>query len=117
MDFLGLPIPVLELPALYAAKRTDRPRDAIHRLAIENRLRHLVLSRAVAPDEVVLSVCLDAEVSRMAELVPRLSELARGTEQPLLQVRLLALGGFEGDLSQNEHLHSAMRALMSLDAT
>src|SRR5829696_3429235 len=61
VDFLGRSVRYLELPALDASKRTDRPRDAIHRRAIEDRMRRLVVSGAVEVDDIVLSVCLDDE--------------------------------------------------------
>lgn len=115
VDFLGIRVSVLELPALYASKRTDRPRDALHRRAIEDRLRHLVLAGRVEADEVVLACCLDGDVARLEHVASRLSQLAGETEQPLLQARLAALGLELARLSANPRRHSAVRALLSLD--
>jgi hypothetical protein len=115
VDFLGLRVPVLELPALYAAKRTDRPRDAVHRRAIEDRIRRLVLDGRIEVDEVVLALCLDAEVARLPAVAGILSSLARSTAQALLQVRLLGLDEFGRDLVENPRLHETARALIELD--
>jgi hypothetical protein len=115
VDFLGLRVPVLELPALYASKRTDRPRDALHRRAIEDRLRTLVLAQRAAPDPIVLACCLDAELAALPTVGPSLPSLARSTEQPLLQARLLALGSHDDALAANPQLHAALRTLRSLD--
>ena len=59
VDFLGRSVRYLELPALDASKRTDRPRDAIHRRAIEERLAALVLTKTIDADEVIVALCLD----------------------------------------------------------
>jgi hypothetical protein len=111
----GASVPVLELPALYASKRTDRPRDAVHRLAIEARLRHLVLDRQIEPDEIVLACCLDAEVAALPEVADSLGERALTSGQPLLQARLIALGLRQQDLTRNPRLHATPRALLALD--
>ncbi|MBI4701230.1 MAG: hypothetical protein HY744_08745 [Deltaproteobacteria bacterium] len=113
--FLGQPVRCLELPALYASKRTDRLRDAVHRQAIEARLRQLVLGGAIEPDEVVLACCLDAAVAALTEIAPQLLPLAASTSQPLLQVRLLAAGAAPEALSHNPHLHRSVRALLALE--
>lgn len=115
VDFLGLRVPVLELPALYAAKRTDRPRDALHRRAIEDRIRRLVLDGKIEVDEVVLALCLDAEVMRLPMVAAMTSRLARSTAQPLLQVRLLGSGDLRRELMENRLLHETTRALIALD--
>lgn len=117
VDFLGLIVDALELPALYASKRTDRPRDAVHRQAIEHRLRTLVLNREITADEIVLACCLDREVAAMPEHYPMLRELAVSTMQPLLQVRLLAAGIVDSAvLSANPNLHTTVRSVLSLDS-
>jgi hypothetical protein len=116
VDFLGIAVPVLELPALYASKRTDRPRDAVHRLAIEARLRRLVSDGRIEPDDIVLSCCLDAAVAALPEIAARLPDFARTSMQPLLQTRLLALGLHHDELVQNPHLHATPRSLLALDA-
>ena len=116
VDFLGVTVPVLELPALYASKRTDRPRDAVHRLAIEARLRRLVLDGRIEPDNIVLACCLDEEVARLPEIAASLPDRARTSAQPLLQTRLLALGVHDAALGDNPHLHPTARALLALDA-
>jgi hypothetical protein len=72
--FLGTSVPVLELPALYASKRTDRPRDAVHRQAIEARLRRLVMDGEIEADDVVLACCLDDQVALKAEVAGRLHD-------------------------------------------
>lgn len=115
VDFLGLSVPVLELPALYAAKRTDRPRDALHRRAIEDRVRRLVLDGKIEVDEIVLALCLDAEIVRLPAVAAMISDLGRNTAQPLLQVRLLGQGDFRPELATNPWLHETARALMDID--
>jgi hypothetical protein len=115
VDFLGLPVPVLELPALYAAKRTDRPRDALHRRAIEDRLRFLVIRNLAEVDEIVLSLCLDRELAELASVGPMARELAAHTAQPLLQTRLVATGLELERLAANPNLHPTAHALLQLD--
>jgi hypothetical protein len=115
VDFLGISVPVLELPALYASKRTDRPRDALHRLAIESRLRRLVLDGRIEPDDIVLACCLDRDVAEIAEIRTGLAAAARSSAQPLLQARMVALATFDGDLAGNKALHPTPRALLALD--
>ena len=116
VDFFGLAVPVLELPALYASKRTDRPRDAVHRLAIEDRLRRLVIDEQVEPDEIVLACCLDAQVAALPAVAAHLLHLAETSAQPLLQTRLLALGLHHAELARNPLLHPTPRSLFALDA-
>jgi hypothetical protein len=116
VDFLGVTVPVLELPALYASKRTDRPRDAVHRLAIEARLRQLVLDGRLEPDDIILACCLDAELAALPEIATALPNLARASAQPLLQVRLVALGLHHEELGHNPHLHATPRSLLALSA-
>jgi hypothetical protein len=117
VDFLGLIVNTLELPALYASKRTDRPRDAVHRQAIEHRLRTLVLNGEITPDEIVLACCLDRDIAAMLELHPTLQELALCTAQPLLQVRLLTADVVDpAVLSANPNLHATVRSVLSLDS-
>jgi hypothetical protein len=116
IDYLGIQVACLELPALYASKRTDRPRDALHRQAIEDRLRTLVLSDAIQSDEVVLACCLDGAVAKHTGR--DLALAAASTEQPLLQARVLAID--EGlvsaeNLMKNPHLHPTVRSVLSLD--
>jgi hypothetical protein len=110
VDFLGLPVTCLELPALYASKRTDRPKDAVHRQEIEARARQLVMDREWAVDEIVLALSLDA--SLMAFLGDEaVRPYASTTAQPLLQARLLSLGlSLEG----NGAIHDALRPVLSL---
>jgi hypothetical protein len=115
VDFEGASVPVLELPALYASKRTDRPRDAVHRLAIEARLRWLVVEGRIAPDDIVLACCLNAEVAALPEVESSLAERARTSVQPLLQSRLIALDRYRDELARNPHLHATPRALLGLD--
>ncbi len=115
VDFLGIKVCVLELPALYASKRTDRPRDALHRRAIEDRLRRLVLDDLIEIDEIVLACCLDPDVARSHRVMLLLPDLARSTRQPLLQVRLLATGLHGDVLVQNPALHATVMSLLSLD--
>jgi hypothetical protein len=115
VDLLGLPVTALELPALYASKRTDRPRDALHRQAIEDRLRRLVLDGAIEIDEVILACCLDREVAAREDVTGRLRDLAGRTRQPLLQTRLLALGLGTAELLANPDLHPTVRSLAALD--
>jgi hypothetical protein len=115
VDFCGAIVPVLELPALYASKRTDRPRDAVHRLAIEARLRRFVADGQIEPDEIVLACCLDADVAAVPEVAASLSRHAQASVQPLLQARLVALGSYRDELAQNPHLHATPRALLALD--
>jgi hypothetical protein len=116
VDFLGLSTDCLELPALYASKRTDRPRDAIHRRAIEDRLRYLLLRGQIEPDEIVLAICLDEETARLPEVAAQVPALVQSTRQPLLQVRLLAqaFGEAEAALRGNASLHPAVASLLSL---
>jgi hypothetical protein len=115
VEVAGLRVFVLELPALYAAKRTDRPRDAVHRRAIEDRLRSLVLRNLILPDEIVLALCLDDEVSRLPMIAPTLEQLSSTTSQPLLQVRLIALGVPLAGLQSNPTLHETPASLLALD--
>jgi hypothetical protein len=99
--YAGLSVSVLELPALYASKRTDRPRDALHRLAIEARVRRLVVDGRIEPDDVVLACCLDAEVAKLPGVLASLAARARTTVQPLLQA---------GDrVRRDEHVGRARR--------
>jgi hypothetical protein len=116
VDYLGASVQVLELPALYASKRTDRPRDAIHRQAITARLAQLVLDARIEPDDVVLACCLDRRVAETPEIASSLAARATTTVQPLLQVRLVTLGLHTGDVAQNPNLHDTARALLALDA-
>lgn len=116
VDFSGLRVPVLELPALYAAKRTDRPRDAIHRRAIEDRLRYLVMRDRIEIDEIVLALCLDLEVSELPEVAPMLPSLASSSAQALLQVRLIALGLHLDLLRKNPNSHPTALSLLELAA-
>jgi hypothetical protein len=118
VDFLGLSARCLELPALYASKRTDRPRDALHRRAIEDRLRYLVLRGSIEPDEVVLACCLDAEVARLDEVSAALLPRMRSTRQPLLQARLLACapGDAATSLADNPALHPSVASLLAVGA-
>jgi hypothetical protein len=116
VNFLGVVVRCLELPALYASKRTDRPRDAVHRQAIENRLRALVLERELAPGEVVLACCLDREIAELPEVRSQLVAFARSTVQPLLQVRLLAASLVDpGVIATNPNLHPTVRSVLSLE--
>jgi hypothetical protein len=115
VDVLGLPTPVLELPALYASKRTDRPRDAVHRRAIEDRLRRLVVDSRIEVDDVILACCLDPEIAGLAPVASRLQHLAASTEQPLLQARLFAFDLHVASLRANPKLHETVRALLDLD--
>jgi hypothetical protein len=115
VDFLGVETPVLELPALYASKRTDRPRDAVHRLAIEARLRRLLLDRTIEPDEVVLACCLDEEVAALDEVKAKLADIAESTSQPLLQLRLIAMNTEVSRVASNPHLSDTARALLTLE--
>jgi hypothetical protein len=113
VDFLGTPVKCLELPALYASKRTDRPKDAVHRQAIEARVRGHVLDASWAIDEVVLAVALDPTIAaRVGEA--ELERLARTTAQPLLQARLAALGL---PLAANPAIHEALRPVLALPAS
>jgi hypothetical protein len=114
VDYLGVTVSVLELPALYASKRTDRQRDAVHRRAIEDRLAHLVLEGAIEIDDVVLACCLDRDVAAHPAVAPTLAERAAATSQPLLQVRLAALDLQLDRLAQNPTLHATARALIAL---
>jgi len=115
VDFLGIKVQVLELPALYASKRTDRPRDAIHRQAIEHRLRDLVLGDRVEVDDVILACCLDEQVAASPKVSRLLAHYARESEQPLLQTRLFAWEIHPDLLSQNPSLHVTVKALFTLD--
>jgi len=118
VDYLGIPTPCLELTALYASKRTDRPRDALHRRAIEDRLREMLAAGEIEADEIVLACCLDAAIARVVGVAGRLPALAAATAQPLLQVRLVALGDPDlmTRLAANGRLDGAARALIDLDA-
>ena len=111
-----LEVPVLEFPALYASKRTDRPRDAVHRRAIEDRLRRLVLEAGIEVDDIVLACCLDPEIAGMADVSSRLESVAASTRQPLLQARLTAFDLHVEAVRANPHLHDAVRAVLGLDA-
>jgi hypothetical protein len=115
VDFLGVRVPVLELPALYATKRTDRPRDAIHRLAIEARLQRLLLDRATRPDETLLACCLDERVASLPEVAVALPRLAESSGQPQLQIRLIALDREVARVAANPNLHPTARSLLTLD--
>ncbi len=114
VNFLGINVPVLELPALYASKRTDRPRDAIHRRAIEDRLRRLVLDQVIEIDEVVLACCLDPDIAQSPHVASLLRVCAGTSRQPLLQTRLAACGLHLDLLSANPSLHPTVKALLSL---
>lgn len=114
VDFLGVSAPCLELPALYASKRTDRPRDAVHRQAIEERLRFLVRCGEATPDEIVLACCLDGELAGAPTVVEKLPELASTGTQPLLQIRLVAHGLHRDRLAANPALHATAQALLGL---
>jgi hypothetical protein len=116
VDYLGTSVQVLELPALYASKRTDRPRDAIHRQAISARLAQLVLDARIEPEDVVLACCLDRRVADAPEVASSLAAHAATTAQPLLQVRLVALALHTEAVAQNPNLHETARALLALDA-
>ncbi|WP_437681480.1 hypothetical protein [Sorangium sp. So ce131] len=116
VEFLGLGTECLELPGLYASKRTDRPKDAIHRRAIEDRLRYLALRGELEMDEVILALCLDTEILRLPAVSARVPELSRSTSQPLLQARLLAHAPEQATelLRTNASLHSAVAALLAV---
>ena len=118
VDYLGMPTPCLELTALYASKRTDRPRDALHRRAIEDRLSEMLKAGDIEADETVLCCCLDAATASLAGVAARLPALASATAQPLLQTRLVALDdpGLMTRLASNPQLDEAARALIGLDA-
>jgi len=118
VDYLGIPTPCLELTALYASKRTDRPRDALHRRAIEDRLRELLTAGDIQVDEIILACCLDTATARIVGVAERLPALAAATAQPLLQVRLVALEdrGLMTRLAANGRLEGVARALIDLDA-
>ncbi|HXJ20490.1 MAG TPA: hypothetical protein VMT03_09665 [Polyangia bacterium] len=109
-------VSVLELPALYASKRTDRPRDAVHRRAIEDRLRRLVLDSRIEVDDIVLACCLDPEIAGLPGVSSRLEKVAASTHQPLLQARLTAFDLHVEAVRANPHLHDAVRAALGLDA-
>ena len=115
VDYLGVDVTCLELPALYASKRTDRPKDAIHRLAIEDRLRGLLVGGKTAPGEVILACCLDATVISLPSVSVLLLELARTTIQPQLQIRILAHAPDRtGALLSNPALHATTKSLIAL---
>ena len=80
----------------------DRHQRRPHRLAIEDRLRRLLVEGRIEPDEIVLACCLDAQVAALPQVAPRLSDLAGTSEQPLLQTRLLALGLHEQELARQD---------------
>jgi hypothetical protein len=111
-----LDVPVLEFPALYASKRTDRPRDAVHRRAIEDRLRRLLLDARIEVDDVVLACCLDPEIAGLPTVSAGLEAMAASTRQPLLQARLTAFELHAEAVRANPHLHDAVRAVLGLDA-
>lgn len=113
--FLGVTVQVLELPALYASKRTDRPRDALHRRAIEDRLRRLLLDGFIEGDEVVLSCCLDLEVAAFPAVARRLPHFAASSRQPLLQARLAAHELELEALLRNPALDPTVLSLLSLN--
>ncbi len=110
VDFLGTPVTCLELPALYATKRTDRPKDAIHRQAIEARVRASFFDGSWAIDEIVLAVALDRAMSERLDGA-EMERLAATTAQPLLQARLLALGA---SLDGNPNICDALRPVLAL---
>lgn len=115
VDYLGVETLCLDLPALYASKRTDRPKDAVHRLAIEDRLRALVGVGKVPPHEVVLACCLDESIAVSPDVAAVLPNLARMTTQPLLQVRVLAFAPHLGHVvAANAALHPTAKALLEL---
>jgi hypothetical protein len=115
VDYLGVEVSCLDLPALYASKRTDRPKDAVHRLAIEDRLRDLVTSGRIDPHEVVLACCLDAALAELPDVQRALPSLARSTAQPLLQIRMLAcVPSLESAIAANPALHPTTKALLAL---
>lgn len=116
VSFLGLDIDCLELPGLYASKRTDRPKDALHRRAIEDRLRYLVLQGEIEVDEVILSLCMDADIACVPEIEATIPDLSRSTSQPLLQARLLAFAPSESAplLRANSSLHPAVATLLAM---
>jgi hypothetical protein len=115
VDYLGASVQVLELPALFASKRTDRPRDAVHRQAIAERLALLVVDGHVEADDVVLACCMDRRVADVPEVLSSLGLRARTTAQPLLQLRLVAFGLHAEQVAQNPNLHETARALLALD--
>lgn len=116
VEFLGLPTECLELPGLYASKRTDRPKDAIHRRAIEDRVRYLALRGEIEVDEVILALCLDTEILRLPKVMAQVPALSRSTSQPLLQARLLAYAPEQSaDLRANPLLHPAVATLLNVD--
>ncbi len=115
VDYLGVDVTCLELPALYASKRTDRPKDAVHRLAIEDRLRGMLVAGRAAPDEVLLACCLDASVTLLPSVSERLLELARTTAQPQLQIRIVAHAPeLNAGLLSNPALHATTKSLLAL---
>jgi hypothetical protein len=116
IDGFDLDVAVLEFPALYASKRTDRPRDAVHRRAIEDRLRRLVLDSRIEVDDIVLACCLDPEIASLQSVSSRLESVAASTHQPLLQARLTAFDLHVEAVRANPHLHDAVRAVLGLDA-
>ncbi len=116
IDGFDPPVSVLELPALYASKRTDRPRDAVHRRAIEDRLRRLVLDSRIEVDDVILACCLDPEIAGLPNVSAQLDIVAASTRQPLLQARLTAFDLHVEAVRANPHLHDAVRAVLGLDA-
>ncbi len=117
VDFLGVVVDVLELTALYATKRTDRPRDAVHRLAIEARLRALVRQGLARIDDCVLACCLDGDIARLPRVAELLASRAAQSDQPLLQTRIAALSLYTDELLSNPRLGATPKALLALDAT
>src|SRR5262249_10290825 len=93
----------------------DRPRDAVHRLAIEHRLRQLVLDEQIEVDDVVLACCLDSAVAANAQVAPLLGRYAQTSRQPLLQTRLFACVLHFDPLSRNPSLHPTVKALFALE--
>lgn len=115
VDYLGVEVLCLELPALYASKRTDRPKDAIHRLAIEDRLRGLLVEGRAAAGEVVLACCLDGTICSLPDVAECLIELAPTTRQPQLQIRILAHATeLTSALLENPALHPTTKSLIEL---
>jgi hypothetical protein len=115
VDYLGVEVSCLDLPALYASKRTDRPKDAVHRLAIEDRLRELVTAGRVEPHEVVLACCLDPALAALPDVQRVLPSLAQSTTQPLLQIRVLAcVPSLATAVAANPALHATAKALLAL---
>jgi hypothetical protein len=115
VDYLGVDAVCLDLPALYASKRTDRPKDAVHRLAIEDRLRELIRAGRAPVSEVVLACCLDEALARAPDVARSLPPLARSTAQPLLQIRILACAPeLTPLLAANAELKPTAKSLLAL---